>query len=275
VLECVIHISEGRRPDVIEAIGRAAGPALLDVHTDPDHHRSVLTTVGEDAARSVAGATFERLDLRDHHGVHPRIGVLDVVPFVPLGGADPDEALAARNRFAHWLADEHGVPSFLYGPDRTLPEVRRLAAAGHRPDVGPAVPPPATGAVAVGARELLVAYNLWLAEPDLERARTVARELRGPAVRTLALVVGAEVQVSMNLIDPAVVGPAEVYDAVAATTAIGRAELVGLVPEVVLQRTDPTRWAQLDLALDRTIEARLLERDLVAPGWSAWVPPRG
>jgi len=257
LLECVINISEGRRRDVIEAIGATAGPALLDIHTDPDHHRSVLTVIGADAARSVAAATVDRLDLRDHDGAHPRIGVLDVVPFVPLGSATMADALTARDDFAAWAGAELGLPCFRYGPERTLPEVRRHAWHDLVPDAGPAVPHPSAGAVAVGARPVLVAYNLWLAEPDLALARAIARDLRGPAVRTLGLAVGHEVQVSMNLIDPTVVGPAEVYDAVAARAPIARAELVGLVPEDVLAVIAPERWSTLDLAPERTIEARL------------------
>jgi glutamate formiminotransferase len=262
VLECVINISEGTDLALVEVIGRAAGAELLDVHTDADHNRSVLTVVGEDAARAVAAAAVLRLDLRRHDGAHPRIGVVDVVPFVALGATTADEALGARDRFATWAADTLGVPCFVYGPERTLPEIRREAWQGLAPTVGPDRPHPSAGAIAVGARPLLVAYNLWLAEPDLARARAVARELRSPALRTLGLAVGPEVQVSMNLVDPLAVGPAEAYDAVAARADIARAELVGLVPEAVLRATDPTRWAELDLDPTRTIEARLAARGL-------------
>lgn len=260
VLECVINISEGRRLDVVELIARNAGGDLLDVHTDADHHRSVLTVVGEPAAQAVAAATVLALDLGGHHGAHPRIGALDVVPFVPLGSATFESAVAARDRFAAWLGEALGVPCFLYGTDRTLPEVRRRAWRDLDPDTGPDEPHPTAGACAVGARPLLVAYNLWLAEPDLDVARTVAARLRGPAVRALGLQVGERVQVSMNLIDPLVVGPADVYDRVVAETAVAGAELVGLVPEAVLERTPRARWEELDLAEDRTIEGRLRAR---------------
>ena len=262
MLECVINISEGTRLDVVELIARTGGAELLDVHTDADHNRSVLTVVGEEAARAVAAATVLRLDLRDHEGVHPRIGVLDVVPFVPLGRSTLADALAARDRFATWAADTLGVPCFVYGPERSLPDIRRHAWADLAPTTGPDRPHPTAGAVAVGARPLLVAYNVWLADPDLDLARSIARDLRGPGVRTLGLAVGDEVQVSMNLVDPSVVGPADVYDAVAARAAIARAELVGLVPDAVLAAIDPGRWAQLDLGADRTIEARVATRGI-------------
>lgn len=257
MLECVINISEGRDRAALAAISAAAGPHLLDVHTDPNHHRSVLTLVGEDAARAVTTEAVARIDLRRHEGAHPRIGAVDVVPFVPLSGSTMADAVAARDRYCRWAADTLDLPCFTYGPERTLPEVRRDAFRGLDPATGPRHPHPIAGAVAVGARPVLVAYNVWLAEPDLDAARRIARELRGPAVRTLGLAVGERVQVSMNLVDPEAVGPAEVTDAVAARAAVAGCELVGLVPDAVLARVPPGRWADLDLDPDRTIELRL------------------
>lgn len=261
MLECVVNISEGRRPEVVAAIGAAAGADLLDVHSDAHHHRSVLTLVGEEAPRAVARAAVDRLDLGAHAGVHPRIGVVDVVPFVALGATPAAEAVAARDRFGAWAAAELGVPGFAYGPERTLPEVRRRAFAGLTPTWGPATPHPTAGAIAVGARPLLVAYNLWLAPgTDLAVARRVAREVRSPEIRTLGLAVGDEVQVSMNLVAPLAVGPAEAWDRVASLAPVARAELVGLVPEGVLEQAPEGRWEQLDLGPERTIEARLARR---------------
>jgi glutamate formiminotransferase / 5-formyltetrahydrofolate cyclo-ligase len=256
VLECVVNISEGRRLDAIELIGRSAGRELLDLHADADHNRSVLTLVGEDAARAVAAAAVLSLDLRGHTGVHPRIGVVDVVPFVPLGSSTIDDAVGARDRFARWAADQLGVPCFCYGPERSLPELRRQAFRELAPDWGPPNPHPTAGAMAVGARPVLVAYNLWLDSDDLVLARSVAGDLRGPAVRALGLAVADRVQVSMNLIDPRVVGPRQVYELVAARASIDLAELVGLVSRVVLDDVDPSWWDRLDLSEDRTIEAR-------------------
>jgi glutamate formiminotransferase len=257
LLECVVNLSEGQRTDLVSAIGRAAGDALLDTHVDPHHHRSVLTLVGEEAPRAVARAAVDLLDLRLHRGVHPRIGVVDVVPFVALGGATDDDAVAARDRFAAWIADELAVPAFLYGPERTLPDVRRHAFTGLAPDAGPASPHPSAGAVAVGARPVLVAWNVYLAEPDLALARRIAAAVRGPHLRALGLPVGDHVQVSMNLIAPDLLGPAEAWDLVAALAPLARAELVGLVPQSVLDRTPRRRWPQLDLGPDRSIESRL------------------
>lgn len=266
VLECVVNISEGRDRAAIDAIASAAGADLLDVHTDPHHHRSVLTLIGEPAARAVATAAVERLDLRTHEGVHPRIGVVDVVPFVALGGSTMADAVRARDDFCRWAGRELQLPCFRYGPERTLPEVRRGAFGDLVPDCGPAAPHPSAGAAAVGARPLLVAYNVWLAEPDLALARRVAAAVRRPEVRTLGLQVGDRVQVSMNLIDPLAVGPGAATDAVAALAAVAGCELVGLVPEAVLEAEDPARWDELDLAADRTIEARLTAARAGDPG---------
>ena len=257
MLECVVNVSAGDDAGVVGEIAATAGTDLLDVHADAHHNRSVLTLVGEDAPRRVARAAVERLDLRTHSGVHPRIGVVDVVPFVPLGGALLDDAVAARDRFLRCIAAELEVTGFACGPERSLPDVRRGAFRDLVPDAGPPQPHPTAGAVAVGARGILVAWNVWLAEPDLARAREVAAQVRGPHLRALGLAVGERVQVSMNLVAPDVVGPAEAWDAVAALVPLTGAELVGLVPSSVLARTEPRRWSQLDLSVERTIEARL------------------
>ncbi|HKE76130.1 MAG TPA: hypothetical protein VKB57_21110 [Acidimicrobiales bacterium] len=252
----MVNVSEGAHPDLVGSLAAAAGDDLLDVHSDPHHNRSVLTMVGTEAPRRVAEAAVSLLDLGAHVGVHPRFGVVDVVPFVPLDQPFAD-AVAARDAFAEWIASSLGVPAFLYGPERSLPSVRRSAFAGLAPDFGPTVPHPTAGAVAVGARPVLVAWNLWLASPDLARAREVAAAARSAEVRALGLAVGDRVQVSLNLVAPDVVGPAEAWDRVAALVDVAGAELVGLVPEAVLLRTPRSRWSQLDLSADRTIEARL------------------
>lgn len=260
MLECIINVSEGRDAAVLATLSVAGGADLLDRHVDPHHHRSVLTTVGEEAARQIARVAVEAIDLRKHDGAHPRLGALDVVPFVALDGSTPADAAAARDRFAVWIGATLGVPAFRYGEDGdvpTLPEVRRRAFVDLGPDAGPQAPHPTAGAVAVGCRPPLVAYNLWLAEPDLDRARAVAAAVRGDGIRALGLAVGDRVQVSMNLVDPLRVGPADAYDRVAAEVTLAGAELVGLLPRPVLEAIDPGRWAALDLTEDRTVEARL------------------
>jgi glutamate formiminotransferase len=261
VLECVVNISEGRDVEILAGIADAGGDALLDVHRDAHHHRSVLTLAGADAVRAVASRAVERLDLRGHDGVHPRLGVVDVAPFVALAGSTPADALAARDAFAAWFASRHGVPCFLYGPERTLPDIRRHAFRELEPDVGPAAPHVTAGATAVGQRGVLVAYNVWLSGTDLATATRLAGQVRGHGIRALGLAVGDRHQVSMNLVDPASVGPAAAFDAVAraadGVAEVTGAELVGLLPRAVLDAVPPHRWAELDLATDRTIEARL------------------
>jgi glutamate formiminotransferase len=257
VLECVINISEGRRAEVVDAVAAAGADHVLDVHRDPHHNRSVITVVGEETARAVATAAIERIDLRGHVGTHPRMGSVDVVPFVPLADATMTDAVAARDRFCEWMARVHHVPCFRYGPERSLPEVRRRAFVDLVPDCGPTTPNPRAGVIAAGARPPLVAYNVWLADADLPAARRIAAAIRSPAIRALGFQLGDRVQVSMNLVEPERLGPAAAYDLVAAEAAVAGAELVGLIPANVLERIPVDRWSALDLDESRTIEARL------------------
>ena len=284
IVECVVNVSEGGDEVALQEFAEAAGTALLHRHRDADHHRSVFTLAGQPelvsvASRALATAVVARLNLRNHLGAHPRLGTLDVVPFVPyrLGGPPPADlsgAVELRDSFARWLGAELGVPVFLYGPsgpsgpsgpggdlsDRTLPEVRKGAFRTLCPDYGPSEADPRTGASAVGARRVLVAYNVWVSSPEL--ARRVAAKVRSREVRTLGLAVGARAQVSCNLVDPVRVGPADVYDEVLRqVSALGGsvlgAELVGLVPEIVLQAVPRSRRAELGLSDGATVEARL------------------
>jgi glutamate formiminotransferase len=164
-----------------------------------------------------------------------------------------------------WAAGELGLPCFAYGPERSLPEVRRLAFGPLQPDAGPSTPHPTAGACAVGARPLLVAYNLWLSEPDLDLARSIAVSIRSPQVRALGLRVGSSVQVSCNLIAPFETGPVPVHDQVARLAEIGRSgiehcELVGLVPLRVLEAVPAHRRSELGLDEEHSIESLLASR---------------
>ena len=250
-------------------MGEAAGRTLIDVHSDPYHHRSVYTLAGgqeelERAALSLSLRAIELIDLSSHHGVHPRLGVVDVVPFVPLERRSGPErfgaALASRERFATELAAV-GVPCFFYGVERALPEVRKRAFSDLFPDRGPLVAHPTAGACCVGVRDFLVAYNLVVKAP-LERAREIASRIRRPEVRALGLDLGGESQVSCNLVVPELIGPDQVFDEVSELAPVVRAELVGLVPRAVLERISPSRWSELDLSEDRTIEVALSARGL-------------
>ncbi|MBM3638572.1 MAG: hypothetical protein FJW98_03960 [Actinobacteria bacterium] len=260
VLECVVNISEGANRQVLDELAAVVAGDLLDIHTDAHHNRSVFTLVGEQAPRDLTRRTFELLDLSAHSGVHPRLGIIDVVPFVPLAGSTWEDAVEARNHFAHWVADEFAIPAFLYGSERTLPFVRQHAFVDLDPDAGPLAPHPRAGAVCVGARDTLVAYNVWLHDSDVTAARKIAASIRSTSLRALGLQVGNRVQVSMNLINPMELGPMEAFDAVRELAQTEGAELVGLIPQAVLDVIPATRWKQLDVSTEQTIEFRLAKR---------------
>lgn len=278
-LICAVNVSEGQDLDLITELADAAGRCLLDVHRDRHHHRSVVTLgsfdpeVLQQAVRELVARAVAAVDLRRHHGVHPRSGAVDVVPFVPLLGAggrpagpddDLDAALVARQDFAVWAAQSLGLPCFFYGPERTLPDVRRRAFVTIFPDNGLTAPHRSAGWCAVGARPALVAFNVWLHSTDLGAARQIAAELRRPGIRALGFEVGDQVQVSCNLVDPYTIGPPEAMALVetmarARHVEVERAEIVGLAPAALLEHTPPELWASCDLSPQRTVEARLRE----------------
>lgn len=261
VIVSPVNVSEGRLASEVEGLVEACGPALLDVHCDAHHNRSVLTLGGAELAprlRELCTRAVHRLDLSSHSGVHPRLGTVDVVPFVALEPTPLDRAVALRDEIAEWISSDLDVPCFVYGPERSLPEVRRRAFVDLWPDHGGPEPHPRAGAACVGARRALVAYNLWLAPgQNLATARFIATSLRCPEVQALGLALGERVQVSLNLVDPHRFGPHHAYDAVAALAPVERAELVGLVPWSVLFTVPKRRWPSLDLGEDRTFEFRL------------------
>jgi glutamate formiminotransferase len=219
LFEIVPNLSEGRDAATIAAAcvaAEATGARLLDWSSDAIHHRSVLTIVGDatqvlDAAIAVTGVALERIDLRGHRGVHPRIGALDVLPFVPLRDATLDDAAELAHRAGAEIWKRYGVPSFYYGaaarhPERLLlPEIRRNV--DWLPDEGDLPRHMTAGAIAIGAREILIAFNVELASADLGTAREIAlaiRERNGGlrSLRALALRRGDDrVQVSLNVTD--------------------------------------------------------------------------
>ncbi|MGH9005749.1 MAG: glutamate formimidoyltransferase, partial [Acidimicrobiia bacterium] len=226
MLECVANVSEGQRAEVLDDLAAACGEALLDVHVDGDHHRSVFTLAAADrdgvveAALRLARAVDGRIDLSVHGGVHPRVGSLDVVPFVALDGVGDDVPVAAAHAFAEAVAGEIGIPVFLYDradpSGRTLPSVRRDAFVARAPDFGPPEPHPRLGAVCVGARPLMVAINCELPDEDVGLAVEVSRAVRErdgglPGVRALGFALASQgrTQVSMNLVDLASTGVEE------------------------------------------------------------------
>ena len=306
LVECVPNVSEGRRPEVVDEIVAAFAGAdpevlVLDRSSDPDHHRSVITLMGPgpalvEAAVAGARACARLIDLNHHRGVHPRMGALDVLPFVPFGavtrlrgGDDPDlDCAGLAERAGRRIAAEVGVPVYLYGAAArhpgwaALPAVRgrgfealraALAAGdtGHAPDFGGPELHPTAGATAVGAREVLIAYNVELAGADLELARRIATAVRErdgglPAVRAMGVPLKDRglVQVSMNLLDYRATPPAAAYAAVAelaerAGARVEASEIVGLVPAGALEGTDPADLRLRGPAPELSLEARLLQ----------------
>jgi glutamate formiminotransferase len=275
LLECVPNVSEGRDPAALasfaEAIARVPGVRLLDRHADGDHHRAVFTFLGppdavERAALSLAETVFARVDMRRHRGIHPRMGALDVLPFVPLRNLTLEDAVRVARRVGAAVAAHWNLPVYFYGAAasdparRALRAVRRgeyeglaarLAGEAGRPDAGPARFDPRLGATAVGAREILVAYNIWLDSDDLSAARAIAatvRESSGglPGVQALGLLLPSQrlVQVSMNLLEPRRTGIGQAWDAVTVAAArrglrVLRAELVGMLPRTALEDRPP------------------------------------
>ena len=222
LVQCVPNFSEGRDPAVMAAIVQAVrdtpGVRLADWSADADHNRLVVTFVGppvavQAAALAAAAAAIKHIDLGVHTGVHPRLGAIDVLPFVPLSGITLAECAALAEEAGREIASRHALPVFFYeaaSPEgRPLPAVRRHAFSTLAPDYGPPAPHPTAGAVVIGARGPLVAYNINLATPDITIARTIAREMRGlpslPGIRALGLPLPSRglTQVSMNLTRPA------------------------------------------------------------------------
>ncbi|NPU83489.1 MAG: glutamate formimidoyltransferase [Syntrophaceae bacterium] len=275
ILECIPNFSEGRDRQTMESVAAALdayqGVKRLDLCLDRDHHRSVLTFLGEPeavvkGALAVCRRALERIDMRDHRGGHPRIGAVDVIPFVPLGGAGMDVAVEAARRFGAAFGEECGVPVFFYGeaalrPERRqLPQLRRGGYEGLRermknpawwPDAGPVSFNERSGASAVGARMPLVAFNVNLDSGDVELARRIAGRIREsggglPALRAIGVFLESRgiAQVSMNLTDWRVTPVRAAFEAVEAAASshgvgILESELIGLAPRGAFTGVSP------------------------------------
>lgn len=293
-MECVPNVSEGRRPEVIEELAEAVRSTpqvrLLDYSWDGAHHRSVFTFVGPpqpvlDAALALAAVAVRRIDLRSHQGLHPRIGAVDVVPFVPLRGVTLEDCVELSRAFARALWERHRVPVYFYAhsalrPERRwLPNIRRggfeglqsaIAEPDRHPDVGEPVLHPTAGATATGARDLLIAWNFTLATEDVQVARAVARRVRQssgglPGIQAAGWTLPqGGVQVSVNVLDYRTTPLHVLYEAVRQEAArfgveVASTEFVGLVPAEALAQV--AAWALRSANLDvlRVLEARLVE----------------
>ena len=280
MLLAVPNVSEGREPRLIEEVAAAFAPArVLDIHSDPDHGRSVFWLAAEqadlaEALASGARAAAESIDLGARDGVHPRVGALDVAPVVYRGDADRGPAIATALTAAA-LIGELGIPVFLYGDLATDPQNReradlrrggpqalaaRIASGDLVPDYGPAEIHPTAGATLVTARPPLIAFNIDLDSTDLELARRVAAEVREggggfPGVRAIGLWLETpgRVQISMNIHDHVAAPLAEIVALIAARAPVAEAELVGLAPAAALAGFP----SEITLRNRRTIEDAL------------------
>jgi len=294
LIECVPNFSEGRDLAVIDAIRAAIeavpGTSVLHTTSDASHHRSVITFVAPhdimaDAAFAAIKAARDHIDITRHTGVHPRIGAADVVPFIPLDGATMEDCIAIANEVGARVGAELDIPVYLYEraaahpSRRNLADVRRGGFEGLReaivsdperfPDFGPARLHPTFGAVAIGARPFLVAFNVYLGgAQNLLIAKAVARAVRQsngglPAVKALGLEVDGQAQVSMNLVDVEQTTLVAAYEAVRAEAAtlgarVTWSEIIGLVPEQMIFGA-----AAAYLQLRQPIDAHILERKLL------------
>lgn len=293
LVECVPNFSEGRDKSKVDAIIAAMqmdGAYLLAQEMDADHNRCVVTMAGERKAIQEAvirgvGKAAELIDLNSHRGVHPRLGAADVVPFIPLEGATLDDCVAMARHVGAEIWKRYAVPVYLYEAAATSPERRKLenvrrggfegireeiaTMASRKPDFGDLQLHPTAGAAIVGARKILIAYNIFLNTPDVEVARKVARAVRTssgglPCVKASGFLVRGRAQVSINLTDFEQTSMEKVFAAVQSEA--GRhgaeplsSEIIGLVPKKALERVS------LDaLRIENFDEARILENRLAA-----------
>jgi glutamate formiminotransferase len=296
IIECVPNVSEGRRSEVVDrfvaAAGRVPGVRVLDHSSDASHNRSVLTLAGDAAPLKAAILSlFEEaiaaIDLRNHRGEHPRLGAVDVVPFVPIEGATMSDCVNLAKDTAAEVASRFGVPVFLYeeaasnAARRNLEDIRRgefeglaakMAGPGWQPDFGPAAPHPSAGASVIGARMPLIAYNINLATDRLDVAKRIAAAIRHSSggfrfVKAMGITLEDRriVQVSMNLTNYEKTPMHRVFDVVRREAArygvsVLESEIVGLVPSAALIAA-AEHYLQLEgFRKDQVLETKLREK---------------
>jgi len=297
LIECVPNFSEGRRPEVLDeivhAIGQIDGVTLLDHSRDETHNRSVVTFAGAAepvvrAATAAVGRAIQLIDMEKHEGAHPRIGAVDVIPFVPLGATRLEECVDLARRFGEQIAKLFDIPVYLYGEAALRPERRRLADVRRgqyeglkaeiglkperEPDYGPARLHPRGGAVAVGARKPLIAFNVNLTTDKVDVAKRIAHTIREssgglPAVQAMGVLLENPgerryAQVSMNLVDWERTGISRVVSeirrlAVQAGTEIDHCELIGLAPTGALLEVSADALGLRGFSPDQALELRL------------------
>jgi glutamate formiminotransferase len=305
ILEAVPNFSEGRDLAVVRTIVnamQASGAEVLDWSADPDHHRSVVTVIGpphqvEEAAFAGAAVAVEQIDLRSHRGVHPRIGAIDVLPFVPIAGLSMTDAGASARRVGERIANELKLPVYFYGqashpPGRNLASLRRggfeQLVGGYPPERAPDLLPvdwphpgvhPTAGAACVGARPVLLAWNVWIVGVTLETARAIASDVREQksgirGLRALALPLPSRnaLQISMNLEDVQHASPDAAFQLVKdlvenAGGRVTKTEIIGMAPDELLAvATDEWRLeaGTRERSLNRHVEAYMAAQNTTA-----------
>src|SRR6185295_19837789 len=294
LIECVPNFSEGRRPEVVArlvaAVEEVETACVLDTHIDPDHNRSVITFVASaekivDAAVNVVSLATDLIDMRQHTGVHPRLGATDVLPFIPIQDVTMEDVATIAHAAGKRIAGELLIPVFFYEraalrPDRVnLEDVRRGALEllreqiatdiNRAPDVGPRRVHETAGAIAIGARPFLIAFNVNLNTNDIAAARQIARTVRArngglPFVKALGFELSSRglVQVSMNLVNYETTGMTQAYNAVKTEAEklgveIAGVEIVGLVPEKALDCSAEYFGKLENFSEDKIFESRL------------------
>ena len=289
IIESVPNFSEGRRPAVIKALVEAIqtpGVMVLNCSSDYDHNRTVITVAGPPTTvlagllRATAVAAQE-IDLYTQRGVHPRLGATDVIPLIPLQNITLEQCVELAQTLGERIGTELGLPVYLYEAAATRPQRRNLAdirrgefeglvatiaQPERQPDFGPSRVGPA-GAVIVGARPFLIAYNIFLKSADVQLAKTIARAIRErdgglPAVKALGLLVDGQAQVSMNLVDYRRTPPHIAFEAVSRLAAqqgvaVDRSELIGLMPQEALLQAAAHYLKLPDLRVEATIETAI------------------
>ena len=294
IIECVPNFSEGRNQGIIQAIAEAARDKekvrVLDVEWDKDHHRSLVTLVGEPEAILVAvwemiKKATELIDMEKHQGEHPRIGATDVVPFIPVANVSMEECVELAKRLGKRVGEELKIPVYLYEAAATRPERVNLANVRQgdyeglkkeiesnperKPDFGPSQMHPTAGAMVVGARKFLIAYNINLDTQDVEVAKELAKLIREkdggfPAVKALGFAIKDKgfVQVSINLCDFEKTNMEVVFrkvkeEAKKRGVKVLGSEIYGMVPQAALEKIDITELQLIDFKEDQILENKL------------------
>ena len=302
IVQCPLNFSEGRRPEVIKqvllALTAISGIRVLDVMSDPSHNRTVVTLIGPPKSviqSCLAGTSkaIEMIDMNTHTGAHPRIGAMDVIPVVPMSGIQMADCIRLAKELGGLIAEKHNIPVYLYGEAATIPERKNLAVIQrlqyetlklkikepiYKPDFGPHSLHPTAGAVAIGAREVIIFFNLYLSTNNIQFAREIANAVRGSGggfVDVKAIGVSLEnneVQVSTEITNYHRTPLYKVYDFVEKEaaylgTTVSRTEIIGLLPQNALWDTAIRHLKLKNFDTNRILECKINQDEVDVPGY--------